>query len=103
MHFSTCKTGISDYNKIVYTLLKVNFTKGKSKFINYRYFENLNQETLYENLCKIGNSFEEFYDTFYFTLECFAPLKKTKKCANHNTFMTKDLLKAIMVRSCLRN
>ena len=92
---------------MLYTFLKPNFIKEKRKFINYRCLKNFSQvyfeKILYEDLRKICNSFEEFYDTFSCTLDCFAPLKKKKNCANHNKFIAKDLRKAIMNRSRLRN
>ena len=41
--------------------------------------------------------------TFIETLDKFAPLKKNYIRANHSKFVTKELSKAIMLRSKLRN
>ena len=61
------------------------------------------RKKLFENLPKIDHLFEEFYDTFSCLLDCFASLKKKKVRGNHSKFMTKDLRKAIIGRSRLRN
>ena len=44
-----------------------------------------------------------FLRTFFKILDKYAPLKKKYLRANHATFLTKELRKAIMIRSKLRN
>ena len=44
-----------------------------------------------------------FLGTFLKTLDKYAPMKKKYLRANHATFMTKEVRKAIMMRSKLRN
>ena len=41
---STITTGLSDFHKMVITVLKVTFTKNKPKFITYRDFKLFNEE-----------------------------------------------------------
>ena len=47
--------------------------------------------------------YEIFSRTFLKILDKYAPLKKKYLRANHSTFMTKKVRKAIMIRSKLRN
>ena len=103
---SAVKTGISDHHSFISTMLRSTFCKGPSKFIDYRSYNNYNKEQ-FENVLKrrlvSSSNFEEFFDTFLTTLYEHAPLKKKKKRYDHQVFMSKTLLKAIMKRSKLRN
>ena len=103
---SAVKTGISDHHSFISTMLRSTFCKGPSKFIDYRSYNNYNKEQ-FENVLKrrlvSSSNFEEFFDTFLTTLYEHAPLKKKKKQYDHQVFMSKTLLKAIMKRSKLRN
>ena len=101
---STVKTGISDHDILICTMLHSTFCKGPSKFIYYRYCNNYNKEQ-FENILKqrlvSSSNFEEFFDTFLATLNEHAPLKKKKVRYNHQAFMNKTLCKAMTKRSKL--
>ena len=103
---STVETGISDHHSLICTMLRSTFCKGPSKFIYYRSYNNYNKEQ-FENVLKMrlvsSSNFEEFFDTFLATLNEHVPLKKKKIRYNHQVFMSKNLRKAIMKRSKLRN
>ena len=88
---STCtiETGLSDFHKLVVTVINKKheqippklYSTGITKF-DYAIFND--------------KTFMEFLDKF-------APLKKKYIRANHSSFVTKELSKAIMLRSKLRN
>ena len=103
---STVETCISDHHSLICTMLRSTFCKGPAKFIYYRSYNNYDKEQ-FENVLKqrliSSSNFEEFFDTFLVTLNEHAPLKKKKIRYNHQVFMSKMLLKAIMKRSKLRN
>ena len=74
---------------------------------NYKKFDNLNfrNELLYR-ISEIGFQNVDsacFENIFLTTLDMHAPLKTKYLRANNSPFMTKDLSKAIMVRSRLKN
>ena len=78
---STVKTGISDHDILICTMLHSTFCKSPSKFIYYRYCNNYNKEQ-FENVLKqrlvSSSNFEEFFDTFPATLNEHVQLKKKK-------------------------
>ena len=87
-------------------MLRSTFCKGPPKFIYYRSYNNYNKEQ-FEKVLKqrlvSSSNFEELFDTFLATLNEHAPLKKKNIRYNHQIFMSKTLLKAIMKRAKLRN
>ena len=94
---------MSDFHKIVLTILKTKFEKAKPKEIIYRDYKNFNnilfKEDLKENLLNGCNDYKNFENMFSTVLEKHAPSKKRKIRANHAPYMTKALRKAIMKRS----
>ena len=106
---TTIETGISDFHKLVVTVLKTFYKKQRPKMIhyrNYKNFENGNfREVLKKELLKfdITNApLSKFNDTVVSVLDKHAP--KQLKCirSNNCNFMTKELRKAITNRSKLR-
>ena len=77
------------------------FFRNYKKFYNSAFREPLNKELLKYDLHNIE------YDTFEVVivplLNIYAPLKKKYLKANHASFVTKGLRKAIMQRTRLRN
>ena len=65
MKSAACETGISDYHKMIVTLLKSTFAKGKPKTINYRDFNNFDkdlfEETRTENSSNNDISFQNIF------------------------------------------
>ena len=101
------KTGIADYHKIIMTIFRSTFAKGKPKTFYYRYYKKFNLEQfqmeLKEKLEEIFNSsFDIFLEEFKTCLDNFAPLKEKKIRFNNSIFMTKSLRKAIVLISQLK-
>ena len=97
----TFETGISDHHKLIGTMLRSTFAKGKSKKIFYRCYKNPDNEKfegLKKHLSSVLDS-ESFHLAFKTTLDRFAPLKQNVVRNNNQAFMTKTLRKAIMKRS----
>ena len=97
-------TGLSDFHKMVVTVLKTSFIKIAPKtqyFRDYKHFDsndfkNELQRKLIEN---DKNDYISFEKNFLSVLNKHAPLKKKKLRANEVPYMTKTLRKAIMKRT----
>ena len=105
---TTVSTGLSDFHKMIVTVLKTNFTKQKPKEIIYRSYKNFENTAFRADLKRkieeIENrNYVNFENVFIQTLENHAPLKKKIVRANHAPYMTKTLRKAIMRRFALEN
>ena len=104
----TVSTGLSDFHKMVVTVLKTTFQKSKPREIIYRDYSKFNEETFSENLKRSLSSndthdYDKFEDIFLRVLNAHAPVKKKVVRANNMPYMTKTLRKAIMKRSALEN
>ena len=106
------ETGLSDFHKMVVTVMKTNFRKLEPKIINYRnyrYFSNDRfKEKVTSELSKvvlenIDKGFNKFLDVCKDILNMYAPLKKKYIRGNNSPFMNRILSKEIMKRSRLRN
>ena len=110
----TCvtETGLSDFHLTTLTVMRKKFKKIKPRIINCRsynnfsneycrkcFFNELKRETFVNN----DRGFEKFCDMSIKLLNKHAPIKMKYKRGNHMPFITKDLSKAIMKRSKLRN
>ena len=107
---STIETGISDFHKLVVTVLKMFYKKQKPKIIQCRDYRTFNEQLfrieLDKELAKIDlNNAElaEFHNEFLSVLNKHAPIKYKYIRANNSSYMTKSLRKEIMLRSRLRN
>ena len=105
----TMETGISDFTKMVITVLKIFYKKQKPKIIHYRNYKtfnaNLFKEELNNELLSINNNnaeLVEFTNTVLSIVDKHAPIKRKHIRANNSAFMTKELRAAIMQRSKLR-
>ena len=99
-------TGLSDFHKMVVTVMKTAFPKAKPKVIQYRDYKNFVLGNFREELrSKIQNvdNYSTFEDIFLDVLSKHAPIKKKILRANDKPYMTKALRKAIMRRSALEN
>ena len=110
---STCvvETGLSDFHLMTLTHMR-SFKKHQHRIINYRSYKNFSneeyRETLINNLSKesfINNDdgFQRFCHVSLDALNKHAPRKKKHAPGNQMPFFNKDLLKAIMTRTKLRN
>ena len=106
MKSCTVETGMSDYYKLIISICRLTFAKGKSKKFIHRCYMNFDcklfEETLIKNLYETELSLKSFKTTFSSTLETFAPLKQKYVRYNNSPFMNKTLRRAIMTRSKLK-
>ena len=107
---TTVETGLSDFHKMVVTVLKTTFPKQGPTVINYRnnkkYNENVFKNDLQQELQRIDPSdlnYSSFETAFDRVLDKHAPIKKNYVRANDKPFMTRALRKATMLRSRLHN
>ena len=103
-HTHSFSCGLSDHHNFVVTVLKNTFGKQKSNIKYYRdwkRFDNAVFRTeLRESLGKVEvQDYQSFEQTFLSLLNLHAPIKSKKQRANHKSYMTKALRKAIMKRS----
>ena len=99
MNTQTLETGVSDHYKLIGTMVRSTFAKGKPKKIFYRCYKNFDNEKFEEELKKHLSSvldFESFHLAFKTTLDRFSPLKQNVLRNSNQTFMTKALHKAII-------
>ena len=107
-----CHENRAVWHLMTLTVMITNFKKIKPRIINYRWYHNFSNE--YYGKCLFNESkketfvnndrgFEKFSDMSIIFLNKHAPIKKKYKGGNQMSFVTKDLSKAIMKRSKLRN
>ena len=105
-HTETVSTGLSDFHKLVLTVSKTTISKSKPRETHYRDYKKL--DSLKFNV-DLKNAFAhekkesciKFDEVFMTVLNRHAPLKKKILRANHSSYMSKTLRKAIMRRSYL--
>ena len=106
------ETGLSDFHKMVVTVMKTSFHKIEPKVINYRCYKGFSnddfrisiQTQFEENI--VGNcdkKFSNFINNCNSILDKQVPKKKKYVRGNQSPFMNKSLSKAIMLRTKLRN
>ena len=111
---STCEaeTGLSDFHLMTLTVRRKTLKKYQPKTINYRSYKNFSnekyRETLINNLSKenfINNDdgFQRFCHISLDALNKHVPRKKKHARGNQMSFFNKELSKAIMTRTKLRN
>ena len=108
--FLTLESGMSDFHRLIITILKVKPGKVPPRIINYRDYKNFESEALssklqvsLKNFDMNNSSFIEFKTIFMEHLNKVAPLKTYYLRANYSKFMTKELSRAIMRRTNLQN
>ena len=108
----TIETGLSDFHKMIVTVLKIYFQKREAKVINYRDYRNFSNEEFRQQVLKDilkatqnGDivSYEFFLSICQRALDSRAPKKPKYIRSNHSPFINKTILKAVMYRSRLRN
>ena len=107
---TTIETGLSDFQKMIATVLKTTFQKQGPSIINYRCYKIFNQVSFKQDLrTELGSidasnvNYEAFETAFDKVSNKHAPLKQKYVKVNNAPFTTKALRKAIMLRSRLRN
>ena len=102
----TLETGLSDFHKLIVTIMKIKHERFPPKIVNYRDYKNFDTKAFKDRLeltIKNTSSFEELHETFMDLLDKFAPLKSKYLRTNHSKFMSKELSKAIMLRIRFRH
>jgi hypothetical protein len=109
-HSDVIETGLSDFHKMTITVLKTYFQKQSPVRIKYRNYKKFDDTSFRNELLKKLDTinlehitYDDFHTAFMSTLENHAPLKEKLVRANNAPFMNKELSKAIMKRSQLRN
>ena len=107
---ATVETGISDFHKLVVTVLKTFYKKQRPKITHYRNYKNFENDNFRQDLHKEFLKFDvtnaplsQFNDNALSVLDKHAPKKVKYIRSNNCHFMAKELRKAIMHRSKLRN
>ena len=109
---NTClyETGLSDFHKLVVTIMRPSFEPLPPKIIKYKNYKNSGEDKFRCLFKKRLNDFNTdditvdiFKMKFLNVLNKSAPLKKKYLRANHSRFVNKELNKATMQRSRLRN
>ena len=105
--------GFSDHDKLILSVFRSCFIRIPPKTIEYRNYRNFNgtiflhdldQELLKDEMYKSNNEmYSSFTKVFRLVLDKDAPLKVKKVRGNRGPFMTKELSKAIMNKSKIRN
>ena len=93
---------------MIITVLKTTFPKAKPRIVPYRDFSKYKKDNfgkeLKANLQSKGkNNYESFENIFLDVLNSHAPPKKKVIRANQKPYVTKEMRKAIMLRSQLEN
>ena len=104
MNTLTFETKISDHDKLIGTVLRSTFAKGKPKKNILPLLQKLCQWKVWRRTKKALSSvldFASFHLAFKTTLGRFAPLQQKVVRNNNQPFMTKTFRKAIMKRSKL--
>ena len=107
------KTGISDHHKLITSFFRSHFERIPSKKVEYGNYKKFNvknflgeldQEMIQGEIYKSNNDmYSTFSDVFRSVLDRHALLKRKTIRGNQGSFMTKQLSKAIVNRSKLRN
>ena len=106
----TSETGLSDYHKMITTIMKATFEKKEPLKIKYRSYKKFDDNNFRYDLSfnlshnLIGNThFEDFQNIYMKVLNTHAPMKTKTIRGNNCPFMNKILSKAFMYRSRLKN
>ena len=106
-HTSTFETGLSDHHHLIYSMLKTTFKKEESKqffYRDYKNFDNANfQKDLESKLNNCPKKYGNFEKSFENVLNAHAPKKAKCLRGNQKPHVDKNLRKAIMKRSQLKN
>ena len=104
------ETGLSDFHKLVVAVMKTTYKKSQPNIITYRDYKYFNNDGFREAVLQIESNgkncdenFRNFTSSCNIILNKQAPQKKKYVRGNQSPFMNKDLSKAIMKRTKLRN
>ena len=109
--YGVITTGLNDYHKMILTFFRSYFSRLPTKTITYRsfrYFETKDflcklENKLRSKACNGGVKYDDLTNIFRSTLDSHTPLKQKEVRGYQAPFMTKELSKAIMTRSRIKN
>ena len=104
------ETGLSDFHKLIVTVMKSHIPKQQAKIVKYRNCKGFNETKFRSELTNIldlnireSKNIEFSMNSFLKVLNKHAPIKTKYLRANHSPFVVKELSKAIILRSKLGN
>ena len=104
---SSFETGISDHHHLIYSILKTTCEKEESKKVTYRNYKQFQWETfekdLTSSLSNCNGEYENYEQNSIKVLNTHAPKKVKILRGNHKPHYYKNLRKAIIKRSRLKN
>ena len=101
---TTVFTGLSGFHKLVLTESKTSITKSKPQRIIYRDYKNFDSVRFYDELNYVLakekiTACTKFDEMFLRIIKKYGPMKSKLLRANHASYISKTLRKAIMKRS----
>ena len=107
-HTGVGETGISNHHSLVYTMLKSTFVKLPPKRYSYRSYKNFVERDFLSDLSRSlresnSNEYNFFELVFHKVFKKHTPFKTKVFRSNNQPHLTKELRKAIMKRSYLKN
>ena len=104
----TTETGLSDFHKMVVSVFKTSFKNQKPKIVTHRDYKRFDNEKFRESLVTYLStgkniSYDAFENLVLQTLDKMAPIKQKHIRGNQSPGMNKDIHKAIMTRTRLRD
>ena len=96
-------TGLSDFHKMIVTVQKYTFVIAKHRVIHYRCYKDLDNISFRNELrarLSVTGNYDEFDKVYLQAMNNHAPMKSKTIRANHASYMSKALRKAIMRRLC---
>ena len=104
------ETGLSDFHEMTVTVLKSYFKKRRAKIVRYRDCKVFSKTNFVRHLYSILTGYEinnigydNFHDICMNLLNKYVPIKCKYLRANDGPFMNKELRKAVIFRSRLKN
>ena len=100
------ETGLSDFHLLTITEFRTSFQKQDPKIIKYRDYKNFDNNKFRSEILKRNfnnTDLRTFKETVFNIFNKYSPIKRKYVRANEAPFMTRELHKAIMKRSRLRN
>ena len=102
---TTVTTGLSDFHKMVVTVMKTTFPKAKPKVVQYRDYKNFNLQNFRRDLrSKIReepiNTYDAFEDIFMLTLNNHAPQKSKVLRANDKPLYDQSFKESYYEKIC---
>ena len=100
------ETGLSDFHLLTITEFKTSFQKREPKIIKYRDYKNFDNNKFRSEILKRNfnnTDLRTFKETVFNIFSKYSPIKRKYVRASEAPFMTRELHKAIMKRSRLRN